>query len=393
MIARGADLPRPRQAPHEQLVGAVIERVQRERPRRQGGTVKGRTGSQGTQRRIPQHGLADARKAPALHQQPRIELRARAGIDPLQQLAANERRIRLAGSQRKHVHRDPRRQAQLQGSPRRVPGTPSARRTCAKVQRSAPSGSSASPKIRPASRVRAMTGELVVVERGRRLAFSFEDLMRYHGPGSPGGVAHAFKVLERALPLLEPEGACERRELTVRTAFGGPGARDAFELVTRAVTGGRYASTPRWPGRSAGGRASASSSGSGYRDRVVVLDLREGFVTDEFIDLARAEHATPPRSAASTRSSSRWPTGSWPGRPRRSTTPTRSRICAARRGDNSPPHQPQDRTNRRGASERRGPGRPPARRDARAGRASRRPPRLPPARCAPIGCRSRRSGR
>ena len=52
----------------------------------------------------------------------------------------------------------------------------------------------------------AMTGELVVVERGRRLAFSFEDLLRYHGPGSPGGVAHAFKVLERALPLLEPRG-------------------------------------------------------------------------------------------------------------------------------------------------------------------------------------------
>lgn len=72
------------------------------------------------------------------------------------------------------------------------------------------------------------------------MAFSFEDVMRYHGPGSPGGAAHAFKVLERALPLLDPDGPCERREIVVETAFGGPGARDAFEMVTRAVSGDRF---------------------------------------------------------------------------------------------------------------------------------------------------------
>ena len=124
MIARGADLARPRKAPHQQLVGAVVEPVQRERPRRQRRAVKRNTGSQRTQRRIPQHGLAHARKAPALHQQPRIELRAGAGIDPLQQLAANERGIRLAGSQREHVHRSPRRQPQLQRIPAQRAGNP-----------------------------------------------------------------------------------------------------------------------------------------------------------------------------------------------------------------------------------------------------------------------------
>ena len=85
-----------------------------------------------------------------------------------------------------------------------------------------------------------MSDAIEVLDRGERIAFSFEDLMRYHGPGSPGGVAHAFKVLERALPLLGPDGLCERREIVVETAFGGPGARDAFELVTRAVTGDRF---------------------------------------------------------------------------------------------------------------------------------------------------------
>ena len=50
---------------------------------------------------------------------------------------------------------------------------------------------------------------LGVVDQGVRLEFSFADLMRYHGPGSPGGVAHAYQVLERALPLLA-RTACRR---------------------------------------------------------------------------------------------------------------------------------------------------------------------------------------
>src|SRR5271165_4887341 len=82
--------------------------------------------------------------------------------------------------------------------------------------------------------------EIVVREHEHELAFSLEDMLRYAGHGSPGGVAHAFKVLERALVLLEPSGPLERREVFIQTPFAGPGARDAFELVTRAVTGGRY---------------------------------------------------------------------------------------------------------------------------------------------------------
>jgi hypothetical protein len=48
-----------------------------------------------------------------------------------------------------------------------------------------------------------MAGTIDVIDRGQPISFSFEDVLKYHGPGSPGGVAHAFKVLERALPLLD----------------------------------------------------------------------------------------------------------------------------------------------------------------------------------------------
>ena len=107
-----------------------------------------------------------------------------------------------------------------------------------------------------------MTAAIEVVDRGRLCSFSFEDVLDYHGPGSPGGAALAFKVLERALPLLDPDGPCERREIVVETAFGGPGARDAFELVTRAVSGDRFRVDTRWRCPVAGASWSGSCSGS-----------------------------------------------------------------------------------------------------------------------------------
>ena len=134
-----------------------------------------------------------------------------------------------------------------------------------------------------------MTSTIEVVDRGRRIAFSFEDILDYHGPGSPGGAAHAFKVLERALPLLDPDDPCERREIEVETAFGGPGARDAFELVTRAVSGDRFRVDPALALPERGRERERFVFRLSYRERRATLVLRPGFVTDEFIDLARTE--------------------------------------------------------------------------------------------------------
>ena len=134
-----------------------------------------------------------------------------------------------------------------------------------------------------------MSSTIVVVDQGRSIAFSFDAMMSYHGPGSPGGVAHAFKVLERALPLLSPDGPPQRREIRVETAFGGPGARDAFELVTRAVTEDRYV-VDRGLACSDRGRTLAPFVFRlGYRGRAVTLVLRQGYVTEEFIELVGKE--------------------------------------------------------------------------------------------------------
>src|SRR3954453_11797015 len=128
-----------------------------------------------------------------------------------------------------------------------------------------------------------MTEALTVEERGRTITFTFDDMMRYHRPHSPAGVAMAFKVLQRAFAFLSPDGPPERRSMKVRTAFRGPGVRDGFEAVTRAVSDGRYV-VDRSLVRTDRGRL--------LEDFVFVVDLggpavtvllREGFVTDEFI--------------------------------------------------------------------------------------------------------------
>ncbi len=139
-----------------------------------------------------------------------------------------------------------------------------------------------------------MSDGLEVCEDGHPITFTFEDLMRYHGPGYPGGVAHAYKVMERAFPLLEPDGPPERRRVSIETSFAGPGARDAFEMVLRTATGGRYVVDPALARPERGTTLERYVFVVRYQDRTVTLVIREGYVTDEFIALSRK----PDRTAA-----------------------------------------------------------------------------------------------
>jgi hypothetical protein len=131
-----------------------------------------------------------------------------------------------------------------------------------------------------------MTETIAVQDRGRRLEFSFDDMLRYAGPHSPAGVATAFKVMQRAFPMLAPGEPVPRRSVAVRTAFQGPGARDGFEAVTRAVTDGRYAVDPSLARPDRGPLLQSFVFEVGLPGRSVTLLLRDGFVTAEFIDLA-----------------------------------------------------------------------------------------------------------
>jgi len=133
---------------------------------------------------------------------------------------------------------------------------------------------------------------VTVRDQGRVLAYTFEDLMHYHGPGSPGGVAHALKVMERAFPLLHPGDLLERREIRVETAFAGPGARDGFEMVTRAVTEGRYVVDDALARPERGPTGERFVFRLSYRQRTVAAVLRPGYVREEFISLVSKDERT-----------------------------------------------------------------------------------------------------
>ena len=137
-----------------------------------------------------------------------------------------------------------------------------------------------------------MTASVELQDQGTPVRFSFEEMLRYSGPDSPGGVALGFKLMEQAFALLEPDKLVERREVVVHTAFRGPGVRDACELVTRALTDGRYVIDPALGRPERGDTLRTFAFKVIYRDHTVSLLLREGFVTDEFGRLAQSSELT-----------------------------------------------------------------------------------------------------
>jgi hypothetical protein len=133
---------------------------------------------------------------------------------------------------------------------------------------------------------------LRVHEDGRPIDFTFQAVRDYHGHFAPAGVAHAFKVMQLAFPLLDPSAPVERREVRIDTAFAGPGARDAFEAVTRAVTGGRYTVDPSLAEPDRGVMVGDFVFHLRYRARLVRSRLRPGHLGEEFITLARTADPT-----------------------------------------------------------------------------------------------------
>lgn len=138
-----------------------------------------------------------------------------------------------------------------------------------------------------------MTIPLEVVDQATPLRFTFEDMLRYAGPGSPAGVAVAYQAMRLAFGLLDPGQPVQRREVMIETAFRGPGARDGFELVTRSLTEGRYVVTATLERPERGTTLEQFVFRFAYRGRSCTLLVGEGLVSDEFIALARKADRTP----------------------------------------------------------------------------------------------------
>jgi hypothetical protein len=130
---------------------------------------------------------------------------------------------------------------------------------------------------------------LAVLDGPDLLHIEFDDLLKYHGLGSVGGVAIAFRAMHAAFARLSPAGApIERRSVSVLSAFAGPGATDAFEMVLRVRTEGRlHVDTDL----AAPGGATAPRGRFFFQfetpQAVCALGLRDGVVAPGFNALAR----------------------------------------------------------------------------------------------------------
>ncbi|SPU54190.1 hypothetical protein [Bordetella trematum] len=80
----------------------------------------------------------------------------------------------------------------------------------------------------------------ILAEQGPQ-RIGFDAVQAYHGHGALAMLALVFQGLRGALPLLQDgDTPIARAELRVTSGHPGPGVRDAFEFVTRAVTRGCY---------------------------------------------------------------------------------------------------------------------------------------------------------
>lgn len=133
----------------------------------------------------------------------------------------------------------------------------------------------------------AMT-TLTVAENATPFSFTYDDFVKFHGFKSPCGLSQAFKVLELALPILGNGHPVERREIRIYTAFTGPGARDAFEFIARAVSDGRYVVDPGM----GGDEVTESPTGKyyfrlDYRGKIVEVKLKPEHIRGDYIELSR----------------------------------------------------------------------------------------------------------
>lgn len=72
------------------------------------------------------------------------------------------------------------------------------------------------------------------------IRIGFDAVAAYHGQAALAMLAVTFQALRLAFAALSPSVPPRRKDITITSGHPGPGVRDAFEFVTRAVTRNAY---------------------------------------------------------------------------------------------------------------------------------------------------------
>jgi len=132
---------------------------------------------------------------------------------------------------------------------------------------------------------------LSVLDQSEVIEMTFDDLKKFHGVKSICGLTVSFKVMQAAWDALASGAPIPRDELSVATAFPGPGARDGFEMVMRAVTREKY-----WIEKDVAPSDKIAEAAKGAyffritgNGQVVALGLKPEVVPSDFVPLRRRQ--------------------------------------------------------------------------------------------------------
>jgi hypothetical protein len=86
-----------------------------------------------------------------------------------------------------------------------------------------------------------------IYDRNDLLEISWDDIKKYHGYGAYMAIGVAYRVVEEAFLELYGDEIPNRADISILSGHGGPGFRDVFEFVTRALTRGEYTVDVNYP--------------------------------------------------------------------------------------------------------------------------------------------------
>jgi hypothetical protein len=125
------------------------------------------------------------------------------------------------------------------------------------------------------------------------IEIGFPMVAAYHGQSALAMAAIVFQAMRAAFALLSPERIPARREVSIVSGHPGPGVRDAFEVVTRAVTRGAYTIDRSLPeARFLPGHDISYSFRMTVGERTAEIALLPGVLPKRFFELVFAKART-----------------------------------------------------------------------------------------------------
>lgn len=144
-----------------------------------------------------------------------------------------------------------------------------------------------------------MNNTIVIKDHQDIIEIGFDDIEKYHGQGFIAMAAVTFKAMQAAFQALYPDRPPQREEISIHTGHPGQGVRDAFEMVTRAVTRCAYTIDKSRPQARLNPNADMSYSFDIIAANIgrAEVVLKEGVLTDRFFELFKAVRQVPNSNA------------------------------------------------------------------------------------------------